>query len=199
VSEVTEALKELEEPLAELGRRWAKSPHRPRVQASVLKEWDDALNLWLHSELPLILRDSRQRGKEAFCSNGRKVIFADNTPANWVLELALEGKCPDIAAWTADNMIAQIPLTILTKGEIGKRKLNKAGWKICHIKSVSDGKRFKVATAPHDAIETKFLKFLSPRNMFLIPKRISGAGELPEVIKTVKAYEDSRGNLFTTK
>jgi len=183
------ALEELREPLIELGRRWAASSHRPRPSSATLQAWDAFLNSWVLSDLPLLLRDSRRRGTRTKCSNGRDVIFGDNSPANWAFKMALADNVPDIASWNADNIANHVPLTFLTKGSAGKRDLNKAGWKVCHIRPVSDRKRLKTEQTPFDSVEAEFRRYISPRNIFLIPISISGAGELPEVIKAIADFE----------
>ncbi|HWA90026.1 MAG TPA: hypothetical protein VG889_08335 [Rhizomicrobium sp.] len=147
------------------------------------------METWSRSSHPLLLRDSRRRGETATGTTGRSIAFADNTPANWSFGLALAGQVPDISGWTKDNFSQNVPLTFLTKGQAAKRDLNRRGWKICHIDPVSDRERYKVEEAPFPKLEAEFLRFISPRNIFIIPKSISGAGELPEVIESVKAFE----------
>lgn len=184
-----EAMADLHEPLAELGRRWAVSVHRLKPTPQALQDWDGFLKSWLASDLPLVLRDSRRRGTQTKSVTGRDILFADNTPANWMFGLALLGQVPDLAAWTGETMPACIPLTFLTKGAAAKRDLNKQGWKVCHIDPVSDRKRYAVEEVDIAALEGEFMRFLSPRNVFLIPKAISGAGELPEVIAAIAAAD----------
>jgi hypothetical protein len=137
----------------------------------------------------LVLRDARHRTEHAACSSGRKVVFADNSPANWAFSLALEGVVPDLGAWKADRIADVVPLSFVGKGRIARRCLNKAGWKVCHIEPVSDRKRRRVEDSPFERVEAEFRRFLSPRNVFLIPKAISGAGELLEVIDAVADFE----------
>jgi hypothetical protein len=180
---------DLHAPLAELGRRWAESPYRPRPTAQALSAWDDFLAVWLASDLPLVLRDGRNRGQTLLTASGRAIVFADNSPANWAFALALLGETPDFSAWTAETLSGHVPLTFLTKGPAAKRDLNKLGWKICHIDPVSDRRRYKRDQAPFDWISGEFMRLMSPRNMFLIPKAISGAGEIPDVIDAVTAFE----------
>lgn len=189
------AIEELGEPLIEIGRRWAESPNRPRPAQGALADWDKLLNDWVRSELPLIVRDSSKREGYAACADGRKVIFSDNTPANWAFELALRHKIPDINSWLADKMASQVPLSLVGKEARLERDLNKQGWKVCHIEPVSDRKRFRIEEMSREWLEARFRRFLSPRNIFLIPKLISGAGELPQVIRAVKEYERSHSPL----
>jgi hypothetical protein len=154
-----------------------------------LKQWDDFLQAWLHSNSPLILRDSRRRGTSTTNREGRPILFGDNTPANWMFGLALAGEVPDLKDWSPESMASCIPLTFTTKGTVAKRDLNKKGWKVCHIDPVSDRKRYAVEEADPSVLEAEFLRFLSPRNVFLIPKEISGAGELPQVVQAIIAVD----------
>ena len=184
------ALEEFREPLSVLGRRWAKSSNRPRVKPAVLRRWDEVLDEWIAtSSLPLVIRDARRRGEQAVCSDGRTVLFCDNSPANWSLRLALAGQAPDIRAW--NDIREHVPLTFLSKGPAGRRDLNRLGWKICHIEAVSDRKRVAIEDSPVNRLEGAFRRLLSPGNMFLVPKSISGAGELPEVVRAVAAFEEA--------
>ena len=178
--------------LGDLGRQWAKSPDRPRPEQSVLRRWEHVLDDWIADpSLPLVIRESRRRGERATCSNGREVVFSDNSPANWSFGLALAGEVPDIRSWTSSSLLDSVPLTFLTKGPAAKRDLNKSGWKICHIEPVSDRKRIRIEASPIDRLEAAFRRLLSPGNMFLIPKAISGAGELPELVEAVAVFERS--------
>ncbi len=178
-------LEELRGPLAEFGRQWARSPYRPRPTEAALQAWDTFLNSWIASGLPLVLR----RHERDACSNGREVIFADNTPANWAFGLALEGVVPDLSSWTSDTIENHVPLSLIARLPGVRRDLNKAGWKVCHIEPVSDRKRRKIGSAPMDIVEAAFRRFLSPRNVLLVPKLIAGAGELPEVVEAVRKFE----------
>ncbi len=186
------AMEELRGPLADLGRLWAASTHRPRVAPDILDEWDDLLACWLRSELPLVLRDGSRRGQVVKHTSGRDLIFGDNSPANWAFALALKGEIPDLTKVTLANIGERIPLSFVAQGDAAKRNLNKAGWKVCHIEPVSDRQRIRFETSDLDRAEAAFLRFLSPRNIFLIPKQISGAGELPEVIQAIAEFEKQR-------
>ena len=184
------ALEEFREPLSVLGCRWAKSSNRLRVEPAVLRRWDEVLDDWIATpSLPLVTRDSRRRGEQADCSDGRIVLFCDNSPANWSLRLALAGQAPDIRAW--NDVREHPPLTFLSREPAGRRDLNRSGWKICHIEAVSDRKRVAIEDSPVNRLEGAFRRLLSPGNMFLVPKSISGAGELPEVVRAVAAFEEA--------
>ena len=182
---------EIGDPLARLGQRWAESPHRPRPDAAILDRWDTVLRQWADSDLPLLLRSSGLRGQLANSASGRAVLFGDNTPAWWSLGLAMTGTVPDIAGWTLETVRERVPLDMMKRGTKYGRDLNKEGWKVCHIDGVSDGSRAKVVTLDDATVRARFLRFMSPRNMFLVPKTHSGMGELPEVIAAVRNYESA--------
>jgi hypothetical protein len=99
--------------------------------------------------------------------------------------LALDGVVPEIE-YIIKNYLSEIPISILERRRYKLRDLNSEGWKVCHIDSVSCPKAKKIAAFPLEKIADGFKRFLSPRNMFLIPKSFSGAGELEEVIDEIK-------------
>jgi len=185
---IADALSGLTGLLDELGRLWATSPHRPRPTPLVLQGWDNLLEAWADTDLPLLLRDSRRRGDLTTNAEGRAVLFADNTPANWSFGKALDGLVPDLASWSAATIRDDVPITMLTRGAF-KRDLNRAGWKVCHIDPVSDRTRTRVETIPTAELKVRFKRFMSPRNMFLVPKSHAGMGELPEVILAIREFE----------
>lgn len=184
-------LEPLNEPLREFGRRWAESPDRPRPTARALDLWDEFLANWIQSDLPLLFRKGSAgfRGNTTTCQSGRSVMFGDNSPANWSFALALEGVVPDLSQWASATMGSYVPISFVTKGDAAKRDLNRLGWKICHVDPVSDRRRYKIESAPEADIRSSFLRFMSPRNMFLIPKVLSGAGEIPVVVEIVASYD----------
>jgi len=180
------AAEQLHDLLSELGSRWATSERRLHPSPIALRAWDDLLNKWVHSDLPLILRIPSRRGTFATHFSGRRMCFSDNGPAHWAFDLALQGQTPELS----ETVVRKIPLTFLDTSS--SRTLNKAGWKVCHIAPVSDRKRKKPEERSLDEVKSHFLRFLNPRNMFLIPMKISGVGEIPAVIDAIKAFENNR-------
>jgi hypothetical protein len=190
----TEVMDDLRPALTDLGRRWAESPHRPRPTPAALAGWDAALATWIAGELPVIVRDARNRGTTILNASGRSILLADNSPANWAFALALLGEAPDPSGWSAETLPQHVQLTFLTKGAAAKRDLNRVGWKICHIDPVSDRRRYSQETAPFELLSAEFLRLMSPRNIFLIPKAIAGAGEIPR-----SSQPSRRSNASTAK
>jgi hypothetical protein len=185
----SDAMEDLREPLALLAQRWAASSYRPRPSPEVLARWDLFLKAWVNSDLPLVLRDGRRRGERVEHQSGRQLVFADNSPANWSFALALRNDVPDLSKFTSDNLHELLPLSFIAQGAAAKRNLNKAGWKVCHIAAVSDRMRTAPEKSPLERVTSAFIRFLSPSNIFLVPKEISGAGELPEMIEAIRKYD----------
>ncbi len=183
------ALEEFREPLSVLGCRWAKSSNRLRVEPAVLRRWDEVLDDWIATpSLPLVTRDSRRRGEQADCSDGRIVLFCDNSPANWSLRLALAGQAPDIRAW--NDIREHVPLTFLSREPGGEAGSEQVGLEdLPHRSRVGPRQRVAIEDSPVNRLEGAFRRLLSPGNMFLVPNSTSGAGELPEVVRAVAAFE----------
>lgn len=59
--------------------------------------------------------------------------------------------------------------------------VNKQGWKVCHISAVGLGTALRKSTELSD-YEARFARLIRPCNMFLVPKRHAGIGELAPVI-----------------
>ena len=181
---------------------WAKSAARPRVQRDMIKKWDKLLDAWIADEkLPLFIRKhSNNRGTELKHNKSHRVIVpADNGPAHWVMLRALNGVCP--SKKKIHEMIADIPVAMaLRKSEKKKckynakseREINNKDWKLCHTEDIrlknAHGK--KLEDVDLEALKEHFRLFLSPRNMFLVPKKHSGIGELKEMRKAVKRYQE---------
>ena len=193
MAELVDPIADLRSLLADLGRQWATSAHRPRPSPSSLARWDEVLERWAASELPLLLRtgDRNLVGTSTRGASGRTIFFADNTPAWWSFGLALEGGAPDVSGWTADTVSTEVPLKMLGLAAFNGRfrNVNAEGWKVCHIDRMSTGSRTKVDKLDDATLTARFLRFLSPRNMFLVRKDHAGMGELPEVIAAVREHD----------
>jgi hypothetical protein len=61
--------------------------------------------------------------------------------------------------------------------------LNELGWKVCHRVGVGEGRPRISEQAPWERICSHFRRFVSPSNLFLVPKEWSGLGELSSVIR----------------
>ena len=194
------ALADLDAGLIALADRWAKSPQRPRVDPKVLLAWDQLLDTRISSEVPLPCRTpSWGRGAEDLHPSGRILTCADNTPAHWAMALAIAGQTPTLDDVARLFETGTMPLAFAIKksekdrlryargGLSAKLRLNKDGWKVCHIEAAGLRWAGHPTGAPIEMIHAHFRRFLSPRNMFLIPLSIGGLGETPQMIARIKA------------
>lgn len=154
-------------PFREFGHRW--NLIRPKPTEDALKKWDGFLASWISSTLPLIIR-KRLAGSRHVCRSGRVVFHADNTPAHWAYELALAGQVPNLELWTQETFEQVVPMKFIERRQSPSSSLNALGYKVCHIQRVGDGRRLTVQEMDADDIHTRFLRFMSPRNMFVVPK-----------------------------
>ena len=199
---VSAALADMDQPLRNLASEWAVSPHRPRVPKEVLTFWDTLIEEWVASNLPLLCRTPNWgRGAEEIHASGRILTFADNTPAHWAMALALKGETPSLADVRELFETGAMPLAFAIKesekarlkfargGLSSKIRINKDGWKVCHISRAGLGLAGHPASQPIPAIEAHFRRFMSPRNMFLVPLVLGGLGETPHMIDAIRAAD----------
>lgn len=189
---------EMDDLLERLAHLWRDAPSRPRVEASVSSAWSAVLRDWLaSSDLPLLVRQIPQgasRGEALKHLSGRTVVPADNTPANWVLSQALNGQCTTLDELSRRFERGAMPVAMMfKKGEAerawqrGTRDgvmLNGLGWKVCHIEPVGLG-RGDLLQRPVAELHAHVLRFLSPLNMFVVPKALGGMGELPHFVRAM--------------
>ncbi len=185
-----------------IGQAWAESSFRPRILPKLKRHWDNLIDEWGESDLPLVVRKSSGvRGEEIIHPEGRQIIIADNSPAQWAFLKAFQRSLytlSDIrhlietdnipfafAAKASDRARMKFKRTLTTRESLGKWK-----WKLCHIKEVGLNSRRPIDEIPLDSIKDKFRLLLKPSNQFLIPIDWSGLGELPEVIEEVRLLED---------
>lgn len=195
---------EIDRHLIEVAKKWRDCEARPCIPNSVLKHWDQLVEYWLNDDtLPIyIRRASKGRGTAIQHRQGRMIHLCDNTPANWSFAMAYQG-----FTWTWAEMkvtIQQngIPLAfaipkneregiIITGSKRSNLDVNKKGWKVCHIEPVGLEIRGEISDMPLEYLEERFRRLISPSNMFLVPKRFSGLGELPQVIEIMKECQFS--------
>lgn len=192
---------ELHEPLRQLANAWANCDSRPKVSAEVEAQWTAMLEAWIADDtLPLFIRKpSSSRGKLLAHSTGRRLIPADNSPAQWAFSMALQGNCPTMDEIHQLIESDRIPIAMILKTvereqasyrcPLGKAEnLNMVGWKLAHIESIGLRQRGELEDTAMERLETHFLRFMDPNNMFLVPKAWAGLGEMPEMIDAVRAY-----------
>lgn len=197
---------ELHEPLRQLAEAWANSSSRPSPTAEIEDRWSAFLNSWIADEsLPLFIRKAAfGRGKVIVHESGRKLIPADNSPAQWAFSLALLGQCPSMDELQQLVKADRIPVAMILKAierehatyryPLSKAEnLNRVGWKLAHIDSIGLKQRGELETFEISKLETHFVRFMNPENMFLVPKAWAGLGEMPEMIAAIRTYRDRTG------
>ncbi|MFH1464655.1 MAG: hypothetical protein ABIO70_09735 [Pseudomonadota bacterium] len=188
---------ELREHLRVLARQWRDSPARPRPSPEVEAHWDTLIAAWVQDpRCPLLVRRSGDRGSEYRHRSGRAVVCVDNSPAHWTLACAIQGLQPSLDEVIEALESGRLPVVFaLSKAEAARlpryrgvlarspeaRALNDGGWKVCHIRPVGLRTRGAVTTLPIGDLVAHCRNLLSPSNMFLVPNRHGGFGELPEV------------------
>lgn len=65
---------------------------------------------------------------------------------------------------------------------LGKYSVNKAGWKLCHIKPVGLNSRTPLNNVGISELQRAFIDLLNPTNYFLLPIQWGGLGEAQEFI-----------------
>lgn len=196
---------EIEKPLCALAKSWMESSLRPRIDLPAIEYWDELVDLWLADvSLPLYIRKwGREvlRGSMVNHKTKRVLIPTDNSPAHWSFMSAFMGRRLTIAEVKAEITADEIPIAMaLTKierqsarfrccrGAIGNP--NDFGWKLCHINPVALKVRGPLPDVPIENIHRHFKDFVSPSNMFLIPKSISGLGEVPHFTEAMAHFRD---------
>ncbi len=167
-------------PLRSLGEKWLRSDERLRPSARALAAMHTLVVRWSKDvRVPLIVRrmDGR-RGKEIRHETGRKLVFADNSPANWAYACALEGALPNLMQALRQG---KMPVAFfLPKAEAAiadySNPLTKAypkslnpDWEVCHIDDVA-GRPFRgdIREAPIEELRRRMVMFMSPANIFLV-------------------------------
>jgi hypothetical protein len=191
----------LSDKLREVGKLWACSKYRPQVQPEVKHHWDELIDAWAESDLPLVVRKSSGlRGGTIAHSGGRSIIAADNSPAQWAFLRAFQS-----LTYSFDEIKEQLErgriTSELTTNNSPKSKvqnkgtlsaadnLNKRGWKLCHIDGVGLRSATRLEDFKIELLVNHFRLLLKPSNHFLVPLTWAGLGELPEVIDEVRKYE----------
>ena len=183
------------EKIKELGREWNKS--RPKFDPEIERDWDDVIDKWAtESDMPLIIRKSSgARGSEVVHSSGRRIIISDNSPAQWVCYLALNGEVKSVSEIKQALLDDKVPISFAIKKEdkskiiyrqtLSGYSINKLGWKLCHKDRVGIGNNEDPKTMNIDTVIDRFKNLMKPSNFFLIPLELGGLGELDEFIKEI--------------
>lgn len=183
---------EIRQKIKEIAVLWKKSKSNPKTSEDVIKAWNKVILEWVEDEsLPLVVRRSKdKRGHVYTHSTGRKIIVSDNTAATWVMYNVLNGK-----TLTLDNIKdilkrKELPIAFaFKKEEIDGATYTKTQgkyalpyWNVCHIDPVGLKTRGEIKDMDIESLKNHFKKFLSPGNMFIVPKSIAGLGEVQDFI-----------------
>lgn len=189
--------------LTQLGELWALAPERPRVADSAKAAWNALIEAWIQSDLPIVIRKGGGiRGAELRHRSGRRLIVADNSPAQWAFTRAYEGEMHDVQSIRLLLQRDEIPFAFATKAAekakmtykrtlSARDNVNKRGWKLCHIDDVGLSTKTPLEDIDLSELCAHFRRLLSPSNQFVVPLHWSGLGEVPEFIAAVRVA-DSR-------
>ncbi len=187
--------------LASAAREWFASRDRPRPTSTVVRYWDALIEKWVRDRRnPLLVRknDGKRGCEQHHAASGRVVVCTDNSPAHWTLAMAISGERPRLADLRAALESGEWPICMaLRRAEAQNRPkyrgvlnasrqgriLTREGWKVCHIQGLRSELRGGIDALPIEALMEQSRRFLSPSNMFVVPKTHSGFGELPEVLE----------------
>lgn len=189
------------ESVAHLGRRWRADSGRPRPADDVLAHWHDLVRCWVdESQVPLLLRSgsSGRRGTERKY-RGRRCIFVDNSPAQWIYGVACAGWRPthDELAHAVEE---EIPVAMILTGKERKsaahpraldtsRSTAAVGWKLCHIDGVVPARRTRPDRLTLAELRGTCRRLVDPNNMFLVPKEYGALGEIQEFIDAFRSED----------
>lgn len=198
---IAEVSFELSHELREVGKLWAAAKDRPRVQVDIRQRWDELIDAWADSDLPLVVRKSSGvRGGTITHKSNRTIILADNSPAQWAFMRAFQGFSYSLDEIREQLENGKIPFAFATKRSEKSQmtytrtlstadNLNKRGWKLCHINGVGLRSAKRLQDFSLERLVTHFRLLLKPSNHFLVPLSWAGLGELPEVIDEIRRYE----------
>jgi hypothetical protein len=188
---------DLGEAVRQLASLWASHTDRPRIDKTIVGRWDRLIAAWIEEkQLPLFVRkygkEHHVRGEVSYHKSGRALIHADNSPTFWSYALAYSYECPSVS--DIDGLLGEIPIAFPNLTAVEKARStyqctpnqmsnpndpNKREWKVCH-KTKLGRLPGEIEQVPIQNIEKHFLRFISPSNIFLVPKKLAGLGELDE-------------------
>jgi len=197
---------ELTEALRNVATIWIQSSARPRIREDILDAWDTLLLDWIHDKsLPLVMRTAKAPpGSIVTHDTGREIIPSDNSPASWALTLAERGATPRKAEIQQSLQADSIPFALaikaankpVTKYQCNLAKIwdnpNVRRWKVAHIFPVGTRLRHSIAQFPLRELHIHFLRLMSPRNMYVVPKTCAGLSEIEPVNEVFQAAVKSK-------
>jgi hypothetical protein len=165
-----------------------------KIPTAKVTEWDAVVKEWaLSKDLPLIVR---RGGHPEMCMkihhhDGRVLVPADNSPAHWMV-MQCFSDAPATLAYVR-SQIESIPMTMRMSKQDAvtshfKVRLDELphagcqGWYLAHIKRVGLGKIGPLEEAPIEKLLDHFRHLMSPSNMLLIARTVSGLAEIDTFI-----------------
>jgi hypothetical protein len=164
-----------------------------KIEAKRALAWDDVIDQWAISDLPLIVR---RGGHAQMCMrlphrSGRVLAPSDNSPAHWMVIQCYSEVEPSLDYVRAE--FKRIPMTMrMSKKEAATcdyrvrlddlSHAGKAGWYLAHIDDVGLGKVGPLEEAPIERLQEHFRKLMRPSNMLLISRKLSGLAEIDTFI-----------------
>ena len=183
--------------LRRLASHWRESPTRPQITGHDALVWHGLIQDWIEDRtMPLLIRRPRYgRGREVAHPSGRILVPTDDTPAMYLLSLAMEHRRPSPGGLQKVLEAGRLPVaSSLTEDERKQARytgtleemdapnLHELGYSVCHISQVGL-RRVPLQERTEVELVAHTLLFLSPVNMFVVPKEYEGLGELPEFIE----------------
>lgn len=182
--------------IREIGTLWHSSKYNPSIDPDVIDKWEKLIDDWIEDfDMPLIVRkETDKRGQAFIHRTGREIIIADNTVALWIYGHVLKGEVFTLNQIRDLLMRNELPVVFMATKEIKeKAKYSKSlgknplsHWKLCHIESVGFNTNTPIVDIEIADIKEHFRKYVSPKNMFVLPKEIGDLGEIAAFIEEQK-------------
>jgi hypothetical protein len=202
----TELPPEMAQLIVRLAELWAQEASRPQPARDVLEHWDRLIADWAEDpSLPLYVR--KVKNDRGSCiehhSTHRCLVPTDNSPAQWAFALAVVGEKPSLGqvrqCLQQDGVPVAMVLNASERTRAGYQCLlsetlspNLSGWKVCHLEGVGLARRTLVSEIDDITLREHFRKLMAPSNMFLVPKKYGGLGELPEFCQAIRQLLEPR-------
>lgn len=143
----------------------------------------------------LVRRPACGRGREIVHPSGRILVPTDSSPAHYLLSLSMARRRPSLQKLRDALERGRMPVAnTLTASELrrarytgllsqmGAPNLDTLGYSVCHVSRIGL-QRTPLELRTETELVAHSLLFLSPVNMFVVPKPFAGVGELPEFIE----------------
>jgi hypothetical protein len=182
--------------LRRLATNWRDSPTRPSVSGHDALAWHRLVQDWVEDPcLPLLVRrPGAGRGREIVHPSGRVLVPVDYSPALYLLSLAIEGRRPTLDQLLGALRDGRMPVAACLANEerdqarysgtlesMDAPNLINLGFALCHVTHIGL-RRLPLEKRALQELTAHSLLFLSPVNMYVVPREYAGLGELPEFV-----------------